>query len=74
VDALSKMFSRYDYDEEEALTRARVLYFTQIGHYTLGMTDALETRLAHLRSYLLTFTGREPASEDMETFKRDALR
>jgi AcrR family transcriptional regulator len=74
VDALSKMFFRYDYAEEEALTRARVLYFTQIGHYTLGMTDALETRLYHLRSYILTFTGREPAVEDMEAFKRHALK
>lgn len=74
VDALSKMFSRYGFDGEEALTRARVLYFTQIGHYTLGMTDPLETRLYHLRSYILTFTGREPAVEDMEAFKRLVLR
>jgi AcrR family transcriptional regulator len=74
VDALSRMFSRYGYEDEEALTRARVLYFTQIGHYTLGMTDTLETRLLHLRSYLLTFTGREPVAADMESFKRHALK
>jgi AcrR family transcriptional regulator len=74
VDALFKMFSRHGYDDEEALTRARVLYFTQIGHYTLGMTDTLETRMHHLRSYLLTFTGQEPVAADMESFKRHALK
>jgi AcrR family transcriptional regulator len=70
VEALTKMFMRYDYPEEEAFTRARVLYLTQIGHYALEVQDTPEVRMSHLRSYLLTFTGNEPDPRDMEAFKR----
>jgi AcrR family transcriptional regulator len=62
IDAIKRMFLRYEYPEEEAFTRARVLYFTQVGHFTLGIGDSRDERLSHLRSYLLTFTGR-PATE-----------
>lgn len=70
VEALTQMFMRYAYPEEEAFTRARVLYFTQIGHYTLEVKDAPEVRMSHLRSYLLTFTGNEPGPGDTDAFRR----
>ena len=70
VDAVARMFMRYGYPEEEAFIRARVLYFTQIGHYTLEVKENPEVRMGHLRSYLLAFTGREPEPDDMASFKR----
>lgn len=70
VEALTRMFARYDFDEEEAFTRARVLYFTQVGHYTLDVQDSVTTRMSHLRSYLLTFTGIEPSDADMSTYRK----
>ncbi|NKL21259.1 TetR family transcriptional regulator [Rhizobium leguminosarum bv. viciae] len=70
IDALTRMFVRYDYQPEEAFTRARVLYFTQIGHYTLGLRESEEARLSHLHSYLITFTGREPAAGEIEMFSK----
>jgi AcrR family transcriptional regulator len=69
VDALKRMFLRYDCPEEEAFIRARVLYFTQIGHYTLGMRDDREMRLRLLRPYLLTFTGRQASDDEVEAFE-----
>lgn len=69
VDAVTRMFLRYDYPEEEAFIRARVLYFTQIGHYTLGMRDDREMRLRLLRPYLLSFTGREASDEEVDAFE-----
>ncbi len=69
VEALRKMFKRYGIPEEEAFIRARVLYFTQIGHYTLEVQDSLVMRLMHLRSYLLTFTGAEPNPKEIAAFE-----
>lgn len=74
LEAVAQMFMRYDYPQEEALIRARVLYFTQIGHYTLEVRENPEVRMGHLRSYLLTFTGHEPQPDDTESFRRLADR
>ena len=68
VDALARMFARYGAGEEEAFIRARVLYFTQIGHFTLGMRDDREMRLRLLRPYLLAFTGQQATDEEVEAF------
>lgn len=70
VDALTRMFMRYGYPAEEAHTRARVLYYTQIGHFTLQVEETLDERFSHLRSYLLTFTGRAPEPADIAAFER----
>lgn len=69
VDALTRMFLRYDYPESEAFIRARVLYFTQIGHFTLGMRDDREMRLRLLRPYLLSFTGRQASDDEVQAFE-----
>jgi AcrR family transcriptional regulator len=68
VDAVTRMFLRYDYPEEESFIRARVLYFTQIGHYTLGMRDNRDMRARLLRPYLLSFTGRSASEEEVAAF------
>jgi len=72
VDALSKMFRRYGYDEEDAFIRARILYFTQIGHYTLEVQEEPAVRLSHLRAYLHGFAGVEPRLEEVEAFEKYA--
>ncbi|MCW5707658.1 MAG: TetR/AcrR family transcriptional regulator [Shinella sp.] len=69
VDAITRMFLRYDYPEAEAFIRARILYFTQIGHFTLGMRDDREMRLRLLRPYLLGFTGRHATDDEVEAFE-----
>ena len=72
VDALSKMFKRYRYADEDAFIRARILYFTQIGHYTLEVQEAPAVRLSYLRTYLRGFTGVEPRTEEVEAFEKFA--
>ncbi len=74
VDAVTRMFLRYGYPDEEAFIRARVLYFTQIGHYTLGMRDDRDMRLRLLQPYLLTFTGREGSDDEVAAFESLARR
>lgn len=70
VEAIKSMFLRHDYDPEQALIRARVLYFTQIGHYTLQISDDLNDRLAHLQTYLTVFTGRDLNPSEIADFER----
>lgn len=69
VDALTRMFMRYGYPEEEAHTRARVMYYTQIGHFTMQVRESGEGRLSHTRSYLLTFSGTEPDPSEVEEWR-----
>lgn len=69
IDALKRMFMRFDYKEEEAMTRGRVIYYNQIGHFTLQVQESLEERLSHVPSYLIMFTGVEPTPEDTEKLK-----
>lgn len=71
IDALQQMFLRFDYAQEEAMTRGRVIYYNQIGHFTLQVQESIPERLSHLRSYLLTFTGVEPTADDVEALMRN---
>lgn len=69
LDALSRMFTRHGYEDSEALIRARVLYFTQIGHYTLGINESTEQRLTRTRDYLRAFSGLDPTEHELKRFK-----
>ncbi|PBB66223.1 TetR family transcriptional regulator [Mesorhizobium sp. WSM4312] len=70
VNAIRDMFKRHGYEDEDAFVRARVLYFMQIGYYSLELNEPMSTRLAHVASYLRSFTGQEPPADDVEDFAR----
>lgn len=74
LEAVAAMYRRHGYDEEDALIRARVLYFTQIGHYVLEVNEDLETRHFHVTAYLRSFSGQEPTAEDIEISRRFTFR
>ncbi len=74
VDALQKMFIRHGYPAKEALVRARVLYFTQIGHYALDVPESMKVRFTHVESYVLAFSGQHLTEDEMEAFRRFARR
>ena len=68
IEAITAMYRRYGYDEENAFIRARVLYFMQIGHYTLDVDEALDIRVSHVPAYLLAFSGQNAQPEDIAAF------
>lgn len=68
LDAITAMYSRYGYDAENALIRARVLYFMQIGHFTLDIQEPMDARLSHVPAYLRAFSGQEAEIEDIKHF------
>lgn len=70
IEALTAMYRRYGYEGEDAFIRARVLYFMQIGHYTLDVDEALDTRVAYVPAYLFAFSGQHPLPSDMEAFNK----
>lgn len=66
IDALRRMFLRYGYPEREALIRARVIYFTQIGQYTLDVVEEPEVRFSHGPTYIHIFTGVPPDEQQCQ--------
>lgn len=68
LDALTAMFSRHGFAPAEALVRARVLYFTQIGHYTLDIREDMALRVSRTRAYVLAFCGEESTAAELARF------
>lgn len=68
ADAIRDMFLRHGYEPTEAVTRARIIYFMQIGYYALVENEPFETRFSLLKPYLVSFTGQEPDPAEMAEF------
>lgn len=73
LDALTGMFLRHGFPETDALVRARVLYFTQIGQHTLEIREDMALRFSRTRAYLLAFCGQEPTEKELARFEAIAL-
>src|SRR5579863_5172376 len=61
TEALKGLFVRFGYEDEDALVRARVLYYMQIGYYALDLNEPIEARLNLTPHYLNAFTGVAPS-------------
>ena len=68
LEAIAHMFVRHGYGDQDSKTRARILYYMQIGYYTADLQEPLEQRFIHLPGYLSGFTGREPLPHEIEDF------
>ena len=68
LDALAEMFVRFGYEKLEATTRARVLYYMQVGYNEADLNEPMEDRLKLLPSYLLTFTGVRAPRHEIDAF------
>ena len=73
IDALCAFYERFDYPMPQALIRARVLYYSQIGFYALGTSESLETRLGYTEAYFEAFTGRQLSALEAQQFRRYIL-
>ncbi len=60
VNAIAGLFSRHGFASGDAFIRARILYFTQIGYYTLELNETEEHRLLHTTEWVRAFTGLDP--------------
>lgn len=73
LDALTGMFIRHGFSAEEALVRARVLYFTQVGQYTLDIKEGMLVRFSRTRAFVQSFCGQAPTDAEIERFRVLAL-
>lgn len=73
IDALCEFYRRFDYPMPQALIRARVLYYSQIGFYALGTRESIKTRLGYTEAYFEAFTGRKLPRLEAEKFNRHIL-
>ena len=71
IVAVTGMFLRFGYDACEADTRARILYFMQLGYHALDQTEPMQLRLSRTESYLRSFTGVDPGEAEIEALRCD---
>ena len=64
---------RFGYEDEDALVRARVLYYMQIGYYALDLREPIEARLKLTPHYLKAFTGVDASEAEIEAFRAYAM-
>jgi AcrR family transcriptional regulator len=73
LDALTSMFMRHSFPADEAVVRARVLYFTQVGQYTLDINEDMSLRFLRTRNFVRAFSGQTPTDAEIEHFEAVAL-
>ncbi len=65
IAALTGMFERFDYPPTEAMIRARVLYYMQIGYFDAELNEPIAERQRFTCDYVLTFTGHLPSDAEV---------
>jgi len=57
VEIIQRIFMDLDFPEKEAFIRARIMYFHQVGYYTLGLGESRERRRTLMPYYLDALSG-----------------
>jgi AcrR family transcriptional regulator len=58
IDILHRVFIDLGYEDPEALVRARITYFHQVGYYALDMQEDPDSRRALVPWYIRVLTGK----------------
>ncbi|MDH3264461.1 MAG: TetR/AcrR family transcriptional regulator [Paracoccaceae bacterium] len=66
--ALKAMFARFDYDPAMAETRALALYYTQIGYFSMMVSETTEVRVKRMPNYVETYSGRKLTEAEWDRF------
>jgi AcrR family transcriptional regulator len=66
LDAIDAMYARHGFDD--SMVRARVLYYTQVGYYALGIDEPINVRLGLAPSYLRALTGQDATTSELADF------
>lgn len=69
LGALQAMFERFDYPRLEAVARARILYFMQIGYDDAQLNEPMDIRNKLVPAYLVGFTGQVPTEEEVASLR-----
>lgn len=68
IAAIDAMFRRFGYAPDQADTRARTIYLTQVGYISMMVQEPSAPRLARMPAYIEVFTGRPAAPDEIARF------
>lgn len=68
INAVSDMFTRYNFSKEQADVRSLTVIYTQIGYISMQVEEARDERLARVQHYVELFAGVPPISDDTKRF------
>ncbi len=68
--ALTDMFGRQGFEPMEASVRARLLYHSQVGYYSVKTDEPISERLRLLPTYLVAMTGHPGTKAEIGAFRR----
>ena len=69
IAALTGLFLRHHYAADEADTRARTVYLTQVGYIALRTDEDFAARMARIPAYTLVFTGVAASPAEVASFR-----
>lgn len=72
LKALQVMFERHGYATLEAVARARILYYMQIGYDDAQLDEPMAARNALVPAYLIGFTGHAPSEAEVSALREYA--
>ena len=67
--AIRSLFERFGYAEDDADTRARTVYLTQIGYISMQVNESIEIRMSRIPRYVEIYTGRTPTPSELARFR-----
>lgn len=68
LEALSRMFMRFGYEEPAADVRARTTYLVQIGYISMQSKEDIFTRMKRIPEYIAIYTGEIPQQRELARF------
>lgn len=68
IDAITAMFARHSYPEEQARVRAYAMYYTQIGYISMMVAEPVGLRIQRMPLYVETFSGVAPTEAEVARF------
>jgi AcrR family transcriptional regulator len=68
LDALSRMFARFGYQDVPADVRARTTYLIQIGYISMQTREEVGVRMKRIPEYVEIFTGHPPQQRELDRF------
>ena len=74
LDAVIAMYARHGYTPEDADTRARILYYMQLGYHALEVQEDMGLRLSRVPGYIEGFTGQTADPAALKAFTDFTLR
>ncbi|GHA52191.1 TetR family transcriptional regulator [Amylibacter ulvae] len=68
IQAVAEMFSRFEFNPEQAQVRGLTVMLTQIGYISMQINEARNERLARVQHYVELFAGMCPEQNDVDQF------